>query len=78
VKVWEDNAGALILARLEPPRMILCSKHYTLKYHWFRYKVKELSIGLYTIGRKEQLADILTKGLPKGGFQRLRIMLMGW
>ena len=77
-EVWEDNAGALILAKLEPPRMTLRSKHYALKYHWFRYKVKELSIGLNKIGTKEQLADILTKGLPKVDFQRLRLMLMGW
>ena len=77
-EVWEDNAGALLLAKLEPPRMTLRSKFYALKYHWFRYKVKELNIGLNKIGTKEQLADILTKGLPKVDFQRLRLMLMGW
>ena len=77
-EVWEDNAGALILAKLEPPRMTLRSKHYALKYHWFRYKIKELDIGLNKIGTKQQLADILTKGLPKVDFQRIRLMLMGW
>ena len=27
--IWEDNAGTLALAKLEPPRM-------TPRYHWFR------------------------------------------
>ena len=78
VEVWEDNAGALILAKLEPPRMTLRSKHYAIKYHRFHYKVKELSIGLNKIGTKEQLADILTKELAKVDFERLRESLMGW
>jgi hypothetical protein len=34
--LWEDNLGALKLGRLEPGRMIPCSKHYGVKYHWFR------------------------------------------
>lgn len=66
-KVWEDNARALILVKLEHPRMTLRFKHYALKYHWFRYEVKELCIGLNKIGTKEQLADIVTQGLPGGG-----------
>ena len=77
-EVWEDNAGALILAKLEPPRMTLRSKHYALKYHWFRFQIKDLAIGLNKIGTKEQLADILTKGLAKVDFERLRKSLMGW
>ena len=38
--VWEDNAGALALANLEPGRMTPRSKHYAIKYHWFRSKLK--------------------------------------
>ena len=48
--------------------MTLRSKYYALKYHWFRFKVKELDIDLNKIGTKDQLADILTKGLAKGRF----------
>ena len=51
--LWEENAGALILARLELTRMSHWSKHYALKYHWFRYKVKGLYIQLNKIGTKE-------------------------
>ena len=37
-EVWEDNAGALILAKLELPRMTLRSKYYALTYHWSRFQ----------------------------------------
>ena len=36
VSIHEDNAGALVLAKMEPPRMTPRSKHYCVKYHWFR------------------------------------------
>ena len=35
VQIHEDNVGALTLGNLEPHRMTLQSKHYTIKYHWF-------------------------------------------
>ena len=35
-KVWEDNTGALTLANLEPGRTTSRSKHFAIKYHWFR------------------------------------------
>ena len=35
VKIHEDNVGALTLGRLEPRQMMLRSKHYAIKYHWF-------------------------------------------
>ena len=35
-KVWEDNSGALTLANLEPGRTTSRSKHFAIKYHWFR------------------------------------------
>ena len=68
------------LDRLEPPRMTPRSKYYAIKYHWFREYVKtdEYEIGLNKIGTDDQLADILTKSLPKLKFQRMRKMLMGW
>jgi hypothetical protein len=36
VRIHEDNAGALVLGKLEPRRMTPRSKHYAVKYHWFR------------------------------------------
>ena len=77
--VWEDNAGALTLAKLEPPRYTPRSKHYALKYHWFREHVyNDDCISLNKIDTKMQLADLLTKSLSGDRFVELRKLLMGW
>ena len=72
-KVHEDNVGALTLARLEPRRMTPSSKHYAIKYHWFRDKVADPSQGitLVKIDTKNQLGDLFTKGLPQASFVHL-------
>eukprot|EP00956_Cyclotella_meneghiniana_P031963 scaffold85834_cov44-Cyclotella_meneghiniana.AAC.4 len=43
IKIHEDNVGALTLGKLEPQRMTPRSKHYAIKYHWFREKVADPS-----------------------------------
>ncbi|KAL7526402.1 hypothetical protein ACHAWF_008462 [Thalassiosira exigua] len=81
VRVHEDNAGALTLAELEPRRMTPRSKHYAIKYHWFRWHVGARGrhgITLLKIDTNSQLGDIFTKGLGRVAFQRLRKKLMGW
>ena len=76
--VWEDNSACLTLANLEPPRMTPRSKHIAVKYHWFRSKLKPNKIEIKKIDTKEQLADILTKGLRAEQFRKIRKLLMGW
>ena len=75
--IWEDNMGCLKLSSLEPGQYTPRSKHYAIKYHWFRSylseqtKVKYIETGL-------QKGDILTKGLPFKQFIDLRKLLCGW
>ena len=80
IKVHEDNVGALTLGRLEPGRMTPRSKHYAIKYHWFRERVSDPAnrITLHKVESRYQLGDIFTKGLTKENFERLRRLLMGW
>jgi hypothetical protein len=78
VKIHEDNVGALILSQLEPRRMTPRSKHYAVKYHWFREHLAPRKIQLVKIATNDQLGDIFTKGLDKVSFAHLRKMLMGW
>ena len=78
VRIHEDNVGALTLGKLEPRRMTLRSKHYAVKYHWFREQIKPRNITLVKIDTKDQLGDIFTKGLGKTIFECLRKKLMGW
>jgi hypothetical protein len=76
-KVFEDNNGALALANA--PKMNPRTKHIAIKYHHFREHVgSEKGIEVVKIDTKEQLADSLTKGLPKEQFEVLRKMLIGW
>ena len=76
--VHEDNAGALALRKLEPRRMTPRSKHYAIKYHWFREHIGPRRIQLVNISSDDQLGDLFTKGLSRVKFARLGKKLMGW
>ena len=80
VRIHEDNVGALTLGKMEPRRYTPRSKHYAIKYHWFREHVADKSkkIQLVKIDTKNQLGDIFTKGLTQVPFEHLRRLLMGW
>jgi hypothetical protein len=78
IKIHEDNVGALKLGKLEPQRMTPRSKHYAIKYHWFREHIGPQKIQLETISSKDQLGDLFTKGLSPVKFAKLQKKLMGW
>ena len=77
-KVWEDNNGARIFSNLEPGRTASRSKHFAIKFHWFREELKPNRIEVLKVESKEQVAGILAKGLTKDPFSILRKMLSGW
>ena len=77
-KVWEDNNGCLLLTSSPMPKVSPRSKHFGIKYHWFREKVDGEKIKILPIDTKEQLADIFTKGLTRQEFENKRKPLMGW
>jgi len=76
--VYEDNSGALTLAKLEPGRMTPRSKHYGVKYHWFRSKLQPNEIELERVESAKQRADMFTKGLCTTLFQQNRKLTNGW
>jgi hypothetical protein len=78
IKIHEDNVGALTLGKLELQRMTPRSKHYAIKYHWFRERIGLRRIELVKIDTDDQLGDLFTKGLTKIKFSRLQKKLMGW
>jgi hypothetical protein len=67
-KVFEDNSGALELARL--PKLRPRTKHINVCYHHFREHVREGLIKIFPIDMKDQIADALTKALAQNDFQR--------
>ena len=78
IKVWEDNEGALKLATSPKEKVTPHTKHFAIKYHWFREKLPENRIVIKYIDTKVQKADILTKCLPLKEFNMKRALIMGW
>ncbi len=76
--VHEDNAGCLKLATMEPGRMTPRSKHYGVKYHWFRSKLRPNQIEIYKVESENQRADFLTKSLRGESFAFNRKLTCGW
>ena len=74
-KVFEDNSGALELARL--PKLRPRTKHINICYHHFREHVRKGLIKIFPIDTRDQIADIFTKALPQNLLQRHRRFLCG-
>jgi hypothetical protein len=72
-KVFEDNSGALELARL--PKLRPRTKHINVCYHHFREHVCKGLIKIFPIDTKDQIADALTKALAQNDF---RSHVAGW
>ena len=62
-KVFEDNLGALELARF--PKLFPHTKHIHVFYHHFQEHVRSRKVKIFPIGTKDQTADTLTKVLPQ-------------
>jgi hypothetical protein len=60
-KVFEDNSGALEMARL--PKLHPRTKHINVCYHHFCKHVRKELIKIFPIDTKDQIADTLTKTL---------------
>jgi hypothetical protein len=82
VRVFEDNVGAVELAKL--PKLRPRTKHIAIQFHHFRSWTSrgpqgEAAIILVQyIRTTEQQADILTKSIPRQQFQYLRRLMCGW
>ncbi len=66
-KVFEDNSGALELARL--PKLRPRTKHINVCYHHFQEHVRKGLIKIFPIDTQDQIADVLTKALAQNDFQ---------
>ena len=78
VKVHEDNEGAMNLANSPLSKVTPHSKHFAVKYHWFREKLDDLKIKVVAVRSNYQKADIFTKGLQGVEFKLKRKLIMGW
>ena len=75
-KLFEDNAGAIHLAKV--PKMRPRTRHINQKYHHFREWVKSGAIDILPIDTLDQPADLMTKPLDLASFEKHRHAIMGW
>ena len=71
--IYEDNQGAIQLSK--NPKHHNRTKHIDIAFHFVREKVQDKSICVKYCKTDEMLADILTKGLPRQTFEKLREQL---
>jgi hypothetical protein len=71
--ILNDNAGTIALAK--NPVHHERSKHIGMRHHFLREKTEDKTISLSHVRSAENLADLLTKGLPREVFERLRELL---
>lgn len=76
-KVFEDNSGALEIARI--PKFRPRTKHMNNRIHHFRSYVDQTKeISIHKIGTEDQPADFLTKPLNEELNERHRYFVLGW
>ena len=74
--VFEDNNGALLLATNQ--RITNRTKYFQVKWRFFWAHVRNGTVTIVKVDTKEQWADILTKGLSRESFERVRQLIQGW
>ena len=67
--IYKENNGAIVLAT--SPSVTPTLRHIAVKYHWFRQHVGK-EVVIWKTDSKNQMADILTKGLQGKIFVSIR------
>ena len=75
-QVFEDNSGALEMARIHKYRPR--TKHLNVRLHHFRDYVERKEISIHPINTNDQPADFLTKALNEETLTRHRFAVLGW
>ena len=76
VTLNEDSQACIKIAT--NPCLAERTKHFDIKYHWLREKVKSKDVELKYISTHDQLADIFTKSLGERQHTKLRGLLTGF
>ena len=74
--ILEDNMGCICMS--ENPVMHRRTKHIDIKFHFIREAIERGDVVLTFTSTSTQVADLLTKPLPKARTQKLRDYIMGY
>ena len=74
-KIFEDNSGAKVIASV--PRICPRTKHLNIKFCHFTEYVEQGRVRIHSVKLEDQLAEILTKPLPKQEYERLIDIILG-
>ena len=75
-RTFEDNTACIEVAK--EPKLRPRTKHLAARLFHFRQHVTNGDITIEHIASSDQIADMLTKALPRDQFQNLRKQFMGW
>ena len=73
IVIKEDNQGAIALAR--NPVSHSRTKHIDIRFHFIREAQEQESIDIEYCPTYEMVADLLTKPIPRGQFEKLRTLM---
>ncbi len=73
--IWDDNQGCIAMTK--NPVQHKRTKHIDIRFHFVRDAVNRGDILLRYVATGDQVADLLTKAVPKGTIVRLRPKLLG-
>ena len=71
--IYEDNQSAIAMTK--SPQFQGRSKHISINYHFIQDVVMNGTVEVKYCPTQEMIADMLTKGLPKNLFIKLRNMI---
>ena len=70
ITIHEDNQGTIAMSK--NPILHKRTKHIDIKFHFVREKIQDKTIELKYCPTHEMVADIFTKPLPRGQFEKVR------
>jgi hypothetical protein len=73
--IFNDNQAAIAIAK--KPYCTSATRHMKIKYHYIRELIKDGSVKIEYIPTGEMIADIMTKALDRGLFEKFRGYLLG-
>ena len=70
--LYEDNQSAICMAK--NPQLHGCAKHMSIKFHYIEEQAERGAVALKYCPSNDMIADMLTKGLARDQFDKIRKM----